>query len=500
MMKPLLSAICVAMIGSAAVAAELDGVFNLRDARTRRASSANPEWKDTNQDNRALPAGETLIIADLKGPGIIRHIWFTISFNQPDYHRWLTLRMYWDDQEDPAVEAPIGDFFAVGHGALANVDSLPVAVSSEGRALNCYWPMPFARRAKITLSNDSGSPARAIFYYVDYEEVDELPPTAAYFHAQYRQEYPAKMGEDYLILEAEGRGHYVGTVLSVVLRSPGWFGEGDDRFYIDGASEPQLCGTGTEDYFCDAWGFRLLNRPFYGITLNGSDRGRDLGDLITAYRWHMNDPIHFARSLKVTIEDKGNVFDHRGRRVSSFQERCDLVSSVAFWYQTGKAKRFTTFPPGRERVIPRQVIEFEFMVKAARVEPPSTQVQSQKGNYSGGAQLWARFTGEQGKLVIPLRLDKAIESVAKLRLTRSHDYGIFQVLLDGQPVSGLQRLNLYATTGTPAEFNLGQLKLAEGEHEVRFTCVGKDPQSGGYFLGVDALEVLQLTQYTVPPQ
>ncbi|HOW70481.1 MAG TPA: DUF2961 domain-containing protein [Phycisphaerae bacterium] len=484
------------VLPAAVLAGDLDNLFNVRSARTKRASSANPEWRNTNQDNRQLPAGETLTLAELQGPGVVRHIWFTIAA-PAGWGRWLTLRMYWDGQEEPAVETPIGDFFAVGHGALTAVDSLPVAVSSEGRALNCYWPMPFAKSAKLTLTNDSKEAARAIYYYVDYEEVDELPSTTAFFHAQYRQEYPAKMGEDYLILDAEGRGHYVGTVLSVALRTRGWFGEGDDRFYIDGAAEPQLRGTGTEDYFCDAWGFRVLNRPFYGITLNGLDRGRDFGDLITAYRWHVNDPVHFARSLKVTIEDKGNVFDASGRQVSGFMERSDLMSSVAFWYQTGKAKRFTTLPPAEERSIPTEVIQFEGMVKDAKAEPSSTPVEAQRGRFNGGAQLWVKFANQPGEVTIPFKLEKALAGIATLRLTTARDYGTFEVLLDGKALSGMKALDLYAPAVTSSEFGMGYVDLVAGDHELKFKCVGKNDKSTGYYLGVDGLEVARITKYVL---
>ena len=491
------STMLFALVLPAAVSAgDLDNLFNVRNARTKRASSANPEWKNANGDSRPLPAGETLTLAELQGPGVVRHIWFTIAAPE-GWGRSLTLRMYWDGQEEPAVETPIGDFFAVGHGSLTSVDSLPVAVSSEGRALNCYWPMPFAKSAKITLSNDSKEAARSIYYYIDYEEVDELPPTTAQFHAQYRQEYPAKMGEDFLILDAEGRGHYVGTVLSVALRTPGWFGEGDDRFYIDGADEPQLRGTGTEDYFCDAWGFRVLNRPFYGITLNGSGQGREFGDLITAYRWHVNDPVHFAKSLKVTIEDKGNMFDQQGRRVSGFMERSDLVSSVAFWYQTGKAKRFATLPPAEERRIPTEVIQFEGMVKDAKADPSSTPVEAQRGKFNGGAQLWAKFTDPKGEVTIPFKLEKALAGLATLRLTTARDYGTFEVLLDGKAVPGMKALDLYASALTSGSFSMGYLDLPAGDHQLKLKCVGKNDKSMGYYLGVDALEVAKITKYVL---
>jgi hypothetical protein len=303
------------------------------------------------------------------------------------------------------------------------------------------------------------------------------------------------MGEDYLILDAEGRGHYVGTVLSVALRTPGWFGEGDDRFYIDGAEEPQLKGTGSEDYFCDAWGFRQLNRPYYGITLNGSGLGRSFGDLITAYRWHINDPVHFQKSLKVTIEHKGNTFAEGGRRVSGFMERPDLFSSVAFWYQAGKARRFATLPPADERVIPQRVIELELSAQEARPEPATTTVEIQNGNYHAGKQLWAKFSVESGVLTVPFKLDKPLQGVATLHLTRSRDYGTFKVTLDGKPLAGLDPVDLYSPRVDPSEFPIGSLDLGEGSHELKFECVGKNERSTGYLLGADALEVREITPY-----
>ena len=247
---------------------ELAELYHSREGRGRRVSSADPNWCDGNEDWRVIEPGQTLTLADIDGPGVIRHIWFTINPDDPRYGRSMVLRIYWDDAEEPAVESPLGDFFAVGHGMQRDVTSLPVAVSSEGRAYNCYWPMPFAKRARITITNESSEHrVRNFYYYVYYEKISQLPPSWAYFHAQYRQEFPAKVGRNYVVLDTQGKGTYVGTVLSVYSRTGGWFGEGDDFFYIDGEVEPSIRGTGTEDYFSDAWGFRELNRPYYGVTV-----------------------------------------------------------------------------------------------------------------------------------------------------------------------------------------------------------------------------------------
>ena len=182
---------------------------------------------------------------------------------------------------------PLGDFFAAGHGMQVNVNSSRVSTSSFGRAYNSYWAMPFRKSARITLTNESSSESMGLYWYVEWEKRD-IPEDVPYFYAQYRQENPVKPGSDYLIADIKGKGHYAGTVLSVRASHPGWFGEGDDRFYIDGDSIPTLHGTGTEDYFNDAWAFRVVNRPNYGVSIW---EGMNAGSHITAYRWHVTDPV-----------------------------------------------------------------------------------------------------------------------------------------------------------------------------------------------------------------
>ncbi len=500
MTRNILSTLTVCFLGLACSAPmptrSLDELYRLREARTRRSSSADPDWKNGNGDCRPIPPGGTLTVADLKGPGIIRHIWFTIAADDPKYGRSIVLRMYWDDAVEPAVESPIGDFFAVGHGALRYVNSLPVAVTSDGKAMNCYWPMPFRSRARITLTNDSRTcNVGCVYWYVDYEEVPGLPADTAYFHAQYRQEYPATMGQDYLILDAVGRGHYVGTVYSAQIRTASWFGEGDDRFYIDGEAEPSLRGTGTEDYFCDGWGFRLFDRPYYGVTLLD---GYDVGDRLTVYRWHIQDPVYFTRSLRVTIEHKGVMFDANGQLVSGFEERPDLLSSVAFWYQTGRAKRFAALPPVEERTVPVTTIELEESLAAMVPDPLPAGKILQDGPYSAGKQVLVTFPSMPATLKVPFRLPKAVKGRLRVKLTRSWDYGIWKVSLDGKVLPGLERLDLYSPTVQPVEFKAAGADLAAGEHELRFECLGRNEASKGYYLGVDAIVLEQITPHSVP--
>ncbi len=192
----------------------LESVARTQDYSAQRASSANPDLH-SNGDARSIAPGETLVLAEMDGPGMITHIWTTVGSIDPFYPQSLVLRMYWDGLERPSVEAPLGDFFGVGNGAHANFTSLPVATSSRGRSRNCFWQMPFAKSAKITVTNESTEyKTDSFYYYVDWRKYEALPVDSAYFHAQYRQAMPATPG-DYTILETEGRGHYVGTVYSV---------------------------------------------------------------------------------------------------------------------------------------------------------------------------------------------------------------------------------------------------------------------------------------------
>lgn len=472
----------------------LDALAQLQNGQTLRASSSDANWRSGNDDARFIPPGETLIVADLKGPGVIQHIWFTIGAEDFRYGRSLTLRMYWDGQEEPAVESPLGDFFAVGHGLRREVDSLPVSVTSAGRAYNCYWPMPFAKRARITLSNDSKQHAvGSAYFYVDYEQVPKLPANTAYFHAQYRQEYPARMGQNYLILETEGRGHYVGTVLSVCLRTKSWFGEGDDFFFIDGATEPTLRGTGTEDYFCDAWGFREFNRPYYGVVQHD---GFELGDHISVYRWHIQDPIRFNKSLKVEIEHKGSMRNDKGEAISGFMERPDLFSSVAYWYQTGKAKRFTRVPPAEERVPPITTVEFEDSSDAAITAPAETKPEAFPSSMmSGGKQLLVRFTNEQAKLTVPFKLAARAKGIAWLRLGAYFEGGIWSATLDGKVVC--PSVDLYSPALAVREVRVGNVDLDAGEHTLRLECKGRHGNSRGYIIGLDSMYIEDITPYAV---
>jgi hypothetical protein len=288
-----------------------------------------------NNDRLNIPPGETVTLAEIEGPGAIHHIWVTISA-EPFYGRKIVLRMYWDEEESPSVESPIGDFFGVGHGLDRNFSSLPINCSSEGRARNGYWYMPFRRSARITATNEGTQSVGAFYYYIDYRVLPDLPLDTPTFHAQYLQEMPCQPGKNYRICQATGRGHYVGCNLSILQTAMGWWGEGDDMIYVDGEEFPSLYGTGSEDYFSDAWGMRESENLFYGCSLQESDFL--VGSKATVYRFHIPDPIPFEQSIRVTIEH-GHAND-----------RSDLYSSVAYWYQTEPHKPYAPLPDVAKRL------------------------------------------------------------------------------------------------------------------------------------------------------
>ena len=476
-------------LGQPATGNPLSSLDELKSFHTMRASSCDPDLQNGNWDARPIPVGQTLVLADLKGPGRITHIWCTIADQDRWYSRLLTLRIYWDDEKEPSVESPIGDFFAVGHGIDAMVNSLPVRVTSNGRGRNCYWPMPFRKRCRIEVTNDGTRPCDAFYYYIDWQKLHSLPRNTAYFHAQYRQEFPCRSGQNYLILDAAGRGHYVGTVLSVRLNEPSWWGEGDDFFYIDGEKEPSLKGTGSEDYFCDGWGLMKQDGPYYGCPVM---EGLETGDRTTAFRWHIPDPVVFTKSLRVEIEHKGARIDAQGRLVSGFVERADDYASVAFWYQTEPHRRFATVPPGPERLpfSPRDIVEAESLLAGAEATPASA-LGTQEGGYSAGRQVFFTPPDDGGSFTLPFSVPRTGMYQVTLLLTQSWDYGIYQPLIDGKPVG--RTFDGYSPQIVSAERALGIVELSAGRHTLTMRAVGKNPASTGYFAGLDAL-VLSLKQ------
>ncbi|MCZ7634705.1 MAG: DUF2961 domain-containing protein [Verrucomicrobia bacterium] len=358
------------LAGSAQAAASLAELARPHEGRSMRATStmrvgevrrggaerrldpkADPKGdleEASNWDNFRVPPGETHVLLDAQGPGIIQHLWITFLGPEPQAwakdgsanHQEMLLKIYWDGRERPGVEAPLGDFFANCFGKRREVLSLPVAVE-DADSYNCFWQMPFRKSARIEIENQSDKPIGLLYYNVDWLRLETLPEDTPYFHAHYRQEYPAKSGQDYLVLDTVGKGHYVGTVLAVRSRSPSWFGEGDEKIYLDGETKPSIWGTGTEDYFLSAWGLKTTSTPYFGVPY--FDQWGIVGGHTSAYRWHIADPIVFQNGIRFTFEHFGWISpdENPDYKSMSWNEREDDYASVAFWYQTGEPQLST---------------------------------------------------------------------------------------------------------------------------------------------------------------
>ncbi len=310
----------------------LEGLPAARDFESHRLTSADPSGG--NADWWDIGPGETRVLAEIRGPGSIAHFRDNITSREPHHLQLHVLRIYWDGERTPSVESPIGDFFGVGFGftekfssALMCIDQRPGKLTDPaamGAARNCYIPMPFARSARITLTNEGRQPSRH-WVEINYRTTPKALENQLYFHAQYRQATPPPEGP-YLILDAAGRGHLVGCVLSVKNNDGGWWGEGDEILDIDGKHAIQ--GTGSEDYFCESYGLRPGCFPYFGVTLLQEP-------FTTAYRWHVPDPVTFRRSLRFAIE--------QGNGSPPFRSG-NYYYSVAYWYQTEPHKPFPPRP------------------------------------------------------------------------------------------------------------------------------------------------------------
>ncbi len=301
-MKTTLSLFALVAVVALGMGQVPEDLAQIKGYKAYKASSADPTGK--NGDARGIGPGQTIVLADVKGNGRFTHLWTTIAAESPDHLRELVIRMTWDDAKSPAVECPIGDFFAQGPGKYVEFHSAPVSVGGQ-MALNCYWPMPFRKHAVITVTNEGDKPVGAFYYNFDYRLENKPQRNVAYFHTQYRNYFPAPKGKPLTITEVTGEGHYVGTVVTVLANSDRWWGEGDDNFYVDGSEKPQLSGTGSEDYFCGAWDFgHVFQTPYFGVTYydNPEKGGEKRGIQNTVYRWHIMDPVPFSKSLLFTLE------------------------------------------------------------------------------------------------------------------------------------------------------------------------------------------------------
>ncbi len=315
--------------------------INMANA-THAARDLGKGWK-VNPYIRIQP-GETVTLAEISGSGAIQHIWMTPTGNW----RFSIIRMYWDDETEPSVECPIGDFFCMGWGEYSPLSSLAVCVN-PGSAFNCYWPMPFHKKCRITMENLNDADAMTLYYQIDYT-LTEVPADAGYFHAQFRRSNPNTTSVYTIADGIKGKGQFAGVYLAWGVNNNGWWGEGEIKFYLDGDKEfPTICGTGTEDYFCGSYNFDRNGKytefctPYSGLVQvirpDGTYKSQQRFGL---YRWHIADPIRFEKDLKITIQDLGW---HQGGRYLPQQSD---ISSVCFWYQANPHAPYPKLPGWRE--------------------------------------------------------------------------------------------------------------------------------------------------------
>lgn len=350
-------------------------IYQLKNLKSRAATAENKKAEvgaggQSGNGRKGSPCisplkkGTTYTLLDTKGPGMVRHFWCTLPPGNIDHMRNTIIRMYWDGQEQPSVEVPLGDFFGIAHGRQRNMISDSVGMQ-EGKGLNCWIPMPFKESALITIENDSDSDVDLYFYQIDFTLGDDINEDTGYFHAQFRRSNPCPMGEDFVIVDGiKGRGVYLGTILGVrSLYQEAWWGEGELKFYIDGDKDyPTICGTGIEDYMGSAWGLEEITTPYQGAPLVDNENG-----LYSIYRFHSKDPIYFQDDLKLTVQQiaygsRGKAEKHFGEAFNGYRaagppsdndfcyfDLSDDYCSTAYWYQTLPTTPFPAFPNREQR-------------------------------------------------------------------------------------------------------------------------------------------------------
>lgn len=355
---------------------DLGSLYMPKNFKARRVSSYDVTGGNVDAWLKIQP-GEVRVLADLEGPGMISHIWMTMASVDIYYLRKILLRVFWDDEENPSILCPVGDFFGLGHARPYTYECAAFSTACEaggegvlgkGAAMNCWLPMPFKKRARIEIVNEQEEVFQGIYFYIDYQAHKSLPEDVLYLHAQWRRENPCQGwtgpgsvwgSEDwkkrmegpeainlsdknnYLILEAEGRGHFIGMNMSVDHVQKGWWGEGDDMFFVDRDGErkwpPDMHGTGSEDYLCQAWGTQKVYQNYSGLAWYELEDQMNWGK-VCVYRYHIVDPVPFEKNIRISIEH------------GHANHRTDDYSSVAYWYQDEPHKKFAPILPAISRV------------------------------------------------------------------------------------------------------------------------------------------------------
>jgi hypothetical protein len=434
--------------------------------------------KHLNNDSLVVKPAETITIFAHEGAGVVRRFWITTNPERDvDILSRVVLRMYWDGDEYPSVEAPIGAFFGVGFGEQRDYISLPLNETSGG--YDCYWPMPFHKSARWTLTNGSGKPLQSFYYNIDYTAFDSLPKDTRHFHAQFRRENPTTPEKDYVILDTVGAGHYVGTALFMAGWSLGFL-EGNERVYVDGETTPSIEGTGTEDYFSSGYYFDhgLYSSPYHGVVIKEEHPAR-----VSAYRWHIEDAIPFTKSIRFTIEHG-----------TGSTETADY-SSVAYYYLAGPSPAPTPLPldllpsPAPIPMVIPNAIGAGTLKYGAQVTSGEVSV------WDIDPKIWSR-----GEILVWFPKDKNAEMTLNLssakngefevivRAVTGRDLGTVQFEFEGKPVG--RTVDLYAPVSEyqPKEISLGFFKLKAGTNPIVVKAVGTDPDHMGIAINAIVLK------------
>ena len=449
-------------------------------ASARAADDLGQGWKV--RPFLRVNAGKTVTLMDVEGPGVIQHIWMVENLS-----RAHVLRFYWDDEDTPSIEVPAPDFFAVGHETFARVNSLAVIVNPRN-AVNCYWPMPFRKHARVTFTNEADKDLILLAYQITYALTD-VPENAAYFHAQWRRSNTSEQNP-YVILDGvRGKGRYAGTFLAWTQLKKGWFGEGEIKFYMDGDEEfPTICGTGTEDYFGGSYGFpESYTTAYLGTTL-ASDAQDTLPNYWSLYRWHIEDPICYKSDLRITIQALGWGSDRK------YQLLSDDIASVAYWYQTEPHAPFPSLPPleKRGRLELSALYESGFFeaesMKVTKVSAGKTRKQDLRtigAGWSGAAHLWWTGATPKDTLELAVPVVRSGDYRLSLQFTKSRDYAVVLVYLDAKPLG--EPMDLFSVNPAPSgRLDMGVHELREGPHTLKVEIVGANEQAKkSYMVGLD---------------
>jgi len=450
---------------------DIDGLPYLKEGRLLQVSSY--DRTGGNSDFIAVKPGATARLADVTGPGVIVRIWVTIASPDKYLLRRILLRMYWDGESTPSVEAPVGDFFGTGFQYKQYVTPY-LGMSSGG--YYSFFPMPFGKSARIEVVNETGQEINSFYYHIDYRRLEKpLPATAAYFHAQWRRDPRAARNANYTVLEATGRGHLVGVNMSMQSYGNGMqYLEGDEMVYVDGEKEPSVYGTGTEDYFTSGWYFNRgeYAAPYHGLILKDDSLSR-----IAAYRFHILDAIPFTKSLRFTIEH-----GHGNEEVADY-------SSTAYWYQVEPHQPFPPMPPAGFRIplrvaVPNGAIEAESLTISGKGFTSSIADMSTFGaDWSGMKQLKVEGGSVGGKFALSVPVAEERYDVS-VYYTAGPGYGDVEIAHAGAVAGTIKGYSADVVPG--GRVILKDLKATQGAIPLELTVTGKDAKAAGYAVGLDA--------------